>query len=69
MQLGGIPFIFRRVRGWKQVPSTLPFLCILMGAVFGAAANTYNQFVYNKAYHAAGDRAVPEKRLPPMMVG
>jgi MFS transporter, DHA1 family, multidrug resistance protein len=69
MQLGGIPIIFGEERGWKQVPATLPFLCILIGAILGACANVYNQTIYNKAYHAAGNRAVPEKRLPPMMFG
>jgi DHA1 family multidrug resistance protein-like MFS transporter len=69
MQLGGIPIIFGEVRGWSQVVATLPFLSILIGAVFGAAANAYNQILYNKAYRAAGNRAVPEKRLPPMMFG
>jgi hypothetical protein len=68
MQLGGIPFIFREIRGWKPVPASLPFLCIMIGAIFGAMANTYNQLLYNKAYHAAGNRPIPEKRLPPMMV-
>lgn len=69
MQLGGIPIIFGEVRGWKQLPATLPFVCIFIGAFIGAGANTYNQFLYNKAYRAAGRRAVPERRLPPMMVG
>lgn len=69
MQLGGIPIIFGEVRGWKQLPATLPFLGMLLGAFLGGAANVYNQLLYNKAYRAAGNRAVPEKRLPPMMVG
>jgi DHA1 family multidrug resistance protein-like MFS transporter len=69
MQLGGIPIIFGEIRGWKPVPATLPFLGTLLGAIFGASANVYNQTLYNKAYHAAGNRAVPEKRLPPMMFG
>ncbi|KAF2742852.1 MFS general substrate transporter [Sporormia fimetaria CBS 119925] len=69
MQLGGIPIIFGEIRGWKQLPASLPFLCILLGAFLGAGANTYNQLLYNKAYRAAGNRAVPERRLPPMMVG
>lgn len=69
MQLGAIPIIFGEIRGWTPFVSTLPFLCILVGALLGCAANVYNQLLYNKAYHAAGDRAVPEKRLPPMMVG
>ncbi|KAF7556059.1 hypothetical protein G7Z17_g1760 [Cylindrodendrum hubeiense] len=67
--LGAIPIIFGEIRGWNAFVSTLPFLCILVGAILGAGANVYNQMLYNKAYHAAGDRAVPEKRLPPMMVG
>lgn len=69
MQLGSIPIIFGEVRGWNPFVADLPFLCILVGAIFGAAANVYNQTLYNKAYHAAGNRAVPEKRLPPMMLG
>lgn len=69
MQLGGIPIIFVEIRGWDPLVGSLPFLCILIGAILGCLANVYNQTLYNKAYHAAGDRAVPEKRLPPMMIG
>ncbi|UPK95344.1 hypothetical protein LCI18_006279 [Fusarium solani-melongenae] len=69
MQLGAIPIIFGEIKGWGLLVSELPFLCIFIGAVLGCGANVYNQLLYNKAYHAAGDRAVPEKRLPPMMVG
>ncbi|KAF2996010.1 hypothetical protein E8E13_001625 [Curvularia kusanoi] len=69
MQLGGVPIIFGELRGWPAVSATLPFLGIFLGACFGCLINSYNQTLYNKAYHAAGDRAVPEKRLPPMMLG
>ncbi|KAK2608551.1 hypothetical protein QQS21_002897 [Conoideocrella luteorostrata] len=69
MQLGAIPIIFGEIRGWKPLVATLPFLSIFIGAVFGCIINVYNQKVYNKAYHAAGNRAIPEKRLPPMMLG
>ncbi|KAI1450571.1 polyamine transporter 1 [Annulohypoxylon stygium] len=69
MQLGAIPIIFGEVRGWSILLSELPFLAILLGAVTGAVINVANQVYYNKAYHAAGNRAVPEKRLPPMMFG
>lgn len=69
MQLGAIPIIFREIRGWSPVVSTLPFLCTFVGAGIGCVVNVYNQKMYNKAYHAAGNRAVPEKRLPPMMFG
>lgn len=69
MQLGAVPIIFGQIRGWSPLIAELPFLAILLGCVTGAGANVYNQLLYNKAYHAAGDRAVPEKRLPPMMLG
>ncbi|KAF7557058.1 hypothetical protein G7046_g6116 [Stylonectria norvegica] len=69
MQLGAIPIIFGELRGWGTFVASLPFLCILIGAIMGCLANVYNQTLYNKAYHAAGNRAVPEKRLPPMMFG
>lgn len=69
MQLGAIPIIFGEIRGWNRLVSELPFVCIFIGAILGALANVYNQLIYNKAYYAAGSRAVPEKRLPPMMFG
>ncbi|KAB2107647.1 Efflux pump bik6 [Alternaria gaisen] len=69
MQLGGIPIIFGEMRGWPAVSATLPFLGILVGAIIGCSINAYNQILYNKVYHAAGNRAVPEARLPPMMLG
>lgn len=69
MQLGGIPIIFGEERGWGPFVAELPFLCIFIGALTGCGINVYNQTLYNKAYYAAGNRAVPEKRLPPMMFG
>lgn len=69
MQLGGVPIIFGEMRGWSAVSATLPFLAIFLGACLGCGINSYNQVLYNKVYHAAGDRAVPEARLPPMMLG
>jgi hypothetical protein len=69
MQLGAIPIIFHEIRGWHPIVAALPFLSIIIGASMGCATNIYNQFRYNKAYHAAGKRAVPEMRLPPMILG
>ncbi|ROV88362.1 hypothetical protein VSDG_09425 [Cytospora chrysosperma] len=69
MQLGAVPFIFGEIRGWNLLESELPFLAICLGTFAGAGLNTLNQIAYNKAYDAAGQRAVPEKRLPPMMLG
>ncbi|KAK8141869.1 hypothetical protein G3M48_009765 [Beauveria asiatica] len=70
MQLGAVPIIFQELRGWSPLVSSLPFLGILIGAIIGCLINVYNQFLYNKAYYATGSsRPLPEKRLPPMMVG
>jgi multidrug resistance protein len=69
MQLGAVPIIFGEIRGWNSFLAELPFLAIMLGSFTGAGINIANQYAYNKAYHAAGNRAVPEKRLPPMMLG
>ncbi|KAL2888137.1 Efflux pump bik6 [Ceratocystis lukuohia] len=69
MQLGAIPIIFYETRGWGPVASMLPFLGILIGAFIGALLNVFNQSLYNKASALHKGQAVPEKRLPPMMVG
>ena len=69
MQLGGVPIIFGEIRHWPAVSATLPFLGILVGALIGSSINAYNQLLYNKVYHRAGNRVVPEARLPPMMLG
>ncbi|KAL6246854.1 hypothetical protein RBB50_006161 [Rhinocladiella similis] len=66
MQLGAIPIIFSEHRKWKELPSELPFLAILVGAVTGAGINVYNQLVYNRK---SGGKTAPELRLPPMMFG
>ena len=69
MQLGAIPIIYTEIRGWTPFEASLIFLAILIGALLGLGANVANQSFYNRAYHAAGNRAVPERRLPPMMAG
>ncbi|KAH8681639.1 major facilitator superfamily domain-containing protein, partial [Xylariales sp. PMI_506] len=69
MQLGSVPIIFGEVRGWSPLPAELPFLGLLLGALTGCGINIVNQHYYNKVYHASGNHAVPERRLPPMMLG
>ncbi|KIX03113.1 uncharacterized protein Z518_06663 [Rhinocladiella mackenziei CBS 650.93] len=66
MQLGAIPIIFAEHRHWKPVPSELPFLALMVGAMCGAGINIYNQTVYNRKSEG---KVVPELRLPPMMLG
>lgn len=66
MNLGAIPIIFSEQRGWKAVPSSLPFLGIMIGAIIGAGINVVNQLIYNRKAHGTVN---PELRLPPMMFG
>jgi len=67
--LAAFPVVFQENRGWNQVVGALPFIAVLLGIMLGAATNLANQKYYFKKYQEAGDRPVPEARLPPMMVG
>jgi multidrug resistance protein len=68
-QLASFPIEFQEVRGWGQVVGALPFLAMLIGIFIGGALNLFNQKYYIKHFRANGNRAVPEARLPPMMIG
>ena len=67
--LAAFPIEFEENRGWNPFVGSLPFLGLLVGIVIGGAANVLNQKFYQARYEAAGNKAVPEARLPPMMVG
>ena len=67
--LEGFIVEFQEVRGWGPVVGALPFLALLVGMMFGAAINVFNNKYYFKKYRANGGKAVPEARLPPMMIG
>ncbi|ROT35030.1 MFS general substrate transporter [Sodiomyces alkalinus F11] len=70
MQLGAVPIIFAQRRGWGLgVRGSLPFLAQFLGAVTGLGINAVNQVGYNRALKARGERVLPERRLPPMMLG
>ncbi|MCJ1379546.1 hypothetical protein MMC17_002647 [Xylographa soralifera] len=60
---------FEGERGWNQFVGALPFLGLLIGIIIGGMANILNASFYTKRFHANGNKAVPEARLPPMMVG
>ncbi|KAF9773515.1 Efflux pump bik6 [Fusarium sp. DS 682] len=60
---------YGRFRGWGPVVSQLPFLSLLIGCLFAAAANIFNNIYYGKKLVANNFKPVPEARLPPMMVG
>ena len=66
--LAALPIAFKE-RGWDEFFRTLPFLAVLVGMIIGTAANILNQKFYTRQYVANNNTAVPEARLPPMMVG
>ena len=67
--LAAFPIEFHEERGWNLVIGALPFLALLIGIIVGGAANVLNQKYYVRCFIANGKKAVPEARLPPMMVG
>ena len=69
LNFASFPIIFEEERGWNQVVGSLPFLAMLIGVFIGAGFNLYNQKFYVRKLEENGGKAVPEARLPPMMVG
>lgn len=67
--LAAFPVEFQETRGWNPLIGALPFLALLTGILLGAVANVLNQRFYIKRFNANNHRAVPEARLPPMMLG
>ena len=61
--------MFQEIRGWGPVTGNLPFLAMLLGMCGAGLMNIYNNKQYFKLFRANGNRAVPEARLPPMMIG
>lgn len=69
LSLAAFPIVFQEIRGWNQVVGALPFLGYLIGIFMGAGVNLANQKFYLKRFKANNNRAIPEARLPPMMLG
>ncbi|KAJ5718461.1 hypothetical protein N7488_004107 [Penicillium malachiteum] len=69
LSLASFPVEFQELRGWNALVGNLPFMGILTGMVIGACVNILNQKFYLKKYRENGNKAVPEARLPPMMLG
>ncbi|PWY76152.1 bicyclomycin resistance protein [Aspergillus sclerotioniger CBS 115572] len=63
------PIVFEEERGYSPIISCLPFLGILVGIMSALAINFANQAWYAREMRANGGKAVPEARLPPMLIG
>ena len=69
MTLVMFDIVYRELRQWDLVLSTLPFLAIMIGVIAAVFINLANQPRYARAVEKNKGRAVPEARLPPMAVG
>ncbi|MCJ1335665.1 hypothetical protein MMC09_000938 [Bachmanniomyces sp. S44760] len=67
--LAAFPIAFQEIRAWNELVGALPFLALLLGIIAGGGANLLNQKFYIKRFEANDNKAVPEARLPPMMIG
>jgi len=63
------PIVFLENRGYAPVPSSLPFLGLLVGIILFGSLNLANEPRYGRISRAAKGRPVPEARLPPMIAG
>ncbi|KAK3068873.1 hypothetical protein LTR53_013236, partial [Teratosphaeriaceae sp. CCFEE 6253] len=63
------PIVYAEQRHMGEIVSTLPFLGLFVGVLFAMAINLANQPRYARIVAANKGRAVPEARLPPMLVG
>jgi hypothetical protein len=69
LMLEVFPIVFREQRQYGLVVSALPFLGLFVGVVFAILINIANQPLYIRAMERNKGRAVPEARLPPMIIG
>lgn len=63
------PIVYRDHRHFSLVISELPFLGLLVGVICALFINIANQPLYARAVEKNQGRAVPEARLPPMIIG
>jgi DHA1 family multidrug resistance protein-like MFS transporter len=63
------PIVFNEQRKYSLVVSMLPFFGIFVGVICALIINFTNQPRYARAVKKNNGKAVPEARLPPMIIG
>ncbi|KAJ5601533.1 hypothetical protein N7510_011067 [Penicillium lagena] len=64
------PVAFAEVRGWALQIASLSFIGLAIGAVFaGLSIVYYTMTLYKRQIESTPGLFVPERRLPPMMIG
>ena len=69
MTLEMFPIVYQQERHWGLVVSSTTFLGLFIGVLAAMAINLANQPHYARAVERNKGRAVPEARLPPMIIG
>lgn len=69
MTLVMFDIVYQDIYEWGLVVAALPFLGLLVGVVAAMFVNIGNQPHYQRAVDNNKGRAVPEARLPPMVIG
>ena len=67
--LSAYPLVFQGVHHWRPGVGSLPFLGMMLGILSAGAASIAMNPWWVRKYHAAGNRALPEWRLPLVGVG
>lgn len=63
-----VSLTFEMTRGWEGTVGNLPMLAVLIGVMFGGAANIWGGLRYRRVLIANKDVPIPEERFPPMMM-
>ena len=63
------PVSFHEQRGWSLGVSSLPFVAFIVGIMMGTGLMIYSTATNFKRAYLKHGKAIPEERLPPMIVG
>ncbi|KAJ5889700.1 hypothetical protein N7504_010510 [Penicillium tannophilum] len=66
----GFPISFVEQRGWKPQIGSLSFLSLFVGIMLGLMGMvTWSMIIFARQVNSTPGKVVPERRLPPMIVG
>ena len=69
ISLSAFPLVYSGVHHWRPGVGSLPFLSMMLGMFTAGAASVAINPAWVRKYHANGNRAEPEWRLPLAFAG